>query len=214
MRVIGLAAIVSGLIAAPVSAIADETIVATLSVTVEPTGVPNLFSSPLSGVGFQFPLFNPSLGTLDSVSVMLSGDISWVSFAQNPIVGFFVDYEGNSVAGQDFHLSTGTPTILINLSGSTSFSNDLNGFLGTGTGRFDFVAFTTDLPDNTVTIESVGPLTGSITYDYTPNGLALAPSVPETSTWAMMLIGFAGLGFAGRSARRVFVNRTRSAGVC
>jgi hypothetical protein len=29
------------------------------------------------------------------------------------------------------------------------------------------------------------------------------PAVPEPSTWAMMLLGFAGLGFAGyRTARR------------
>jgi len=26
------------------------------------------------------------------------------------------------------------------------------------------------------------------------------PSVPELSTWAMLLVGFAGLGFAGRRA--------------
>jgi hypothetical protein len=32
--------------------------------------------------------------------------------------------------------------------------------------------------------------------------LAVGGAVPETSTWAMMLIGFAGLGFAGyRSSR-------------
>jgi hypothetical protein len=36
--------------------------------------------------------------------------------------------------------------------------------------------------------------------------IALTPSVPETSTWAMMLIGFAGLGFAGyRSRKAVWV---------
>ena len=28
-------------------------------------------------------------------------------------------------------------------------------------------------------------------------GVAFAPAAPEPSTWAMMLIGFAGLGFAG-----------------
>jgi len=31
----------------------------------------------------------------------------------------------------------------------------------------------------------------------------MAPAVPEPSTWAMMLLGFAGLGFAGyRRAKR------------
>jgi len=34
------------------------------------------------------------------------------------------------------------------------------------------------------------------------NYLALSPVVPEPSTWAMMLLGFAGLGFAGYRASR------------
>jgi PEP-CTERM motif len=32
--------------------------------------------------------------------------------------------------------------------------------------------------------------------------ITLARSVPEPSTWAMMLLGFAGLGFAGYRASR------------
>jgi hypothetical protein len=51
-------------------------------------------------------------------------------------------------------------------------------------------------PPNTGLIESNGPLTGSITYTYTLPTLTLA--VPETSTWAMMLLGFAGLLALGR----------------
>jgi hypothetical protein len=35
-------------------------------------------------------------------------------------------------------------------------------------------------------------LSGVVTYDYTPG----TPVVPEPSTWAMMLIGFACLGYA------------------
>jgi len=34
------------------------------------------------------------------------------------------------------------------------------------------------------------------------NYLALSPVVPEPSTWTMMLLGFAGLGFAGYRASR------------
>ena len=51
-----------------------------------------------------------------------------------------------------------------------------------------------------VPLSSIG-ITGTaeILYTYTPTA-----AVPEASTWAMMLIGFAGLGFAGyrRSRRR------------
>jgi hypothetical protein len=41
---------------------------------------------------------------------------------------------------------------------------------------------------------TAGPLTSALAAD--------PPTVPETSTWAMMLIGFAGLGFAGYWQRR------------
>jgi hypothetical protein len=34
------------------------------------------------------------------------------------------------------------------------------------------------------------------------SGTGIPPSIPETSTWAMMLIGFAGLGFLGYRASR------------
>jgi hypothetical protein len=40
-------------------------------------------------------------------------------------------------------------------------------------------------------------LSGVVTYDYTPG----TPVVPEPSTWAMMLIGFACLGLRGASAQ-------------
>jgi hypothetical protein len=43
----------------------------------------------------------------------------------------------------------------------------------------DPFAFFTDSSGNTFSIDAVGP----------------APAVPEPSTWAMMLLGFAGLGF-------------------
>jgi hypothetical protein len=50
-------------------------------------------------------------------------------------------------------------------------------------------AFITDL-----TFESAGSFTGTMT--------PITASVPELSSWAMMLIGFAGLGFAGYRASR------------
>ena len=38
-------------------------------------------------------------------------------------------------------------------------------------------------------------------------GVAFAPSVPEASTWAMMAIGFVGLGFTGLRSRKAAVAR-------
>jgi hypothetical protein len=38
-----------------------------------------------------------------------------------------------------------------------------------------------------------------VTYTYTPRTLA---AIPEPPTWAAILVGFAGLGFAGTRAKR------------
>jgi hypothetical protein len=39
-------------------------------------------------------------------------------------------------------------------------------------------------------------------FDYSLAAAGFAGGVPEPSTWAMMLLGFAGLGFAFRQSRR------------
>jgi hypothetical protein len=39
-------------------------------------------------------------------------------------------------------------------------------------------------------------------FDYSVAATGFAGGVPEPSTWAMMLLGFAGLGFAFRQSRR------------
>ena len=36
------------------------------------------------------------------------------------------------------------------------------------------------------------------------SGTGIVPSIPEISTWAMMLVGFAGLGFAAFQQKRQF----------
>jgi hypothetical protein len=64
-------------------------------------------------------------------------------------------------------------------------------------------------PSGLVTGASDAGYTGSAVSDvftdvgYTGTGLTLtAIAVPEASTWAMMLVGFAGLGLAGYRASR------------
>jgi hypothetical protein len=37
----------------------------------------------------------------------------------------------------------------------------------------------------------------TLTYDFTSATMHISRPVPELSTWAMMLLGFAGLGYAG-----------------
>lgn len=77
---------------------------------------------------------------------------------------------------------------------------------GGGSSTFDF-SFRGDLilgdvGDNS--INNLGFISGPIDLTIEGNGVfAFGAAVPETSTWAMMLIGFAGMGFAGyRNSRR------------
>jgi hypothetical protein len=68
----------------------------------------------------------------------------------------------------------------------------------------DSFIITPTFPDQFIGFTSTTPIT-SVTIDYPASfgaaGYALditsVTTVPETSTWAMMLVGFAGLGFAG-----------------
>jgi hypothetical protein len=92
-----------------------------------------------------------------------------------------VTYSGTqlaSVFGASL-LGDGTPTI----TGSTS------------NGRFTFVDSSVDITGITV---SEGLAVSSNSFEIAQ----ITTSVPETSTWAMMGLGFAGLAFAGYRARR------------
>jgi PEP-CTERM motif len=91
----------------------------------------------------------------------------------------------------------------------------LDVFPNTETGQF--IGFTDSSPFTSVVISPVsdpgtgGGHCGSSTCSYTVDTLvygdAAALSTPEPATWAMMLLGFAGLGFVGYRASR------KSAGV-
>lgn len=57
-------------------------------------------------------------------------------------------------------------------------------------------------------IFSVGEPLGPLTYEFTENfetttfgTVSVAGAVPEPSTWAMIILGFAGLGFMGHRRR-------------
>jgi hypothetical protein len=65
------------------------------------------------------------------------------------------------------------------------------------------IAMVSDTVDTGATIEDgrAFALTGAVTLD--DNTITTTACIPEPSTWAMMLLGFAGLGFAGyRSTRK------------
>jgi hypothetical protein len=79
-----------------------------------------------------------------------------------------------------------------------SINDQTGSYVGTGNGQVKVTLNTGD-PPNADLIASVGPLDGLVTYTYKPRTLA---AIPETPTWAAMLVGFASLGFAGYRAKR------------
>jgi hypothetical protein len=94
--------------------------------------------------------------------------------------------------------------ILGGIGGSSTFDFNFRGDLILGVitgGLFDIVANGIDIlsddgSDNSII--NLGFLGPSIDLTIEGNGVfAVGGAVPETSTWAMMLIGFAGLGYAG-----------------
>jgi hypothetical protein len=86
--------------------------------------------------------------------------------------------------------------------------------LGTGTdlvGTIDALASVTLTTGANIACGRAIALNGAVTMDdnsvgtggcFSPPG---GSPIPESSTWAMMLVGFAGLGFAGYRQRRKFV---------
>jgi hypothetical protein len=206
MRAIGFAAIASTLIAAaPISAAADQTIIESFSLTIPSLVVPGSGQSDVFFLSTPFPAFPSTIGTLDKVTATISGSIKEASIADNPTLAlsFGVDTSITVFADGDVFNLAPSGTININLSGTapTDDFDFFNGVLGTPVASIDVDRFS--VPANTTVIESVGPLTGSITYTYTP-AATLTLSVPEPSTWAMMLLGFVGLGYAGVRARGGF----------
>lgn len=208
MRAITFAAIVSGLIAAaPISAAADQTITETFSLTIPPSVVGGQ-DSPMP-TSTPFPLFARTTGKLDNVSVTISGTISAASIADNPSVEFrFYLMPAHSGAFlltyQTYNIA---PSGKFNINQSVTKPDFPLLFEQQGNAEVGFDTLRNTVPPNTTVLESDGPLMGLVTFDYTPASVILrSPSVPESSTWVMMLLGFGGLGFAG--FRRTVGSRT------
>jgi hypothetical protein len=115
----------------------------------------------------------------------------------------------DALLGPD-HTILGTTILSENGAGSSTFDFSFRGdlLLGVVAGGFVSVALNGDyflsesVGDNTVI--NLGSIFGP-NIDLTIEGegtFAFGGAVPEPATWAMMLIGFAGLGYAGWRAQR------------
>jgi hypothetical protein len=145
-----------------------------------------------------------------TTSVFTSGGITTIMFGQPNIVG--PTYNGAFTFTND---DSGIYKIVIG-SSTPGFVWDLTKTLLTGNGQtYTFTPSPTDSGQLSLTLGSV-LLAGSQTpYTLTligaaPTGSVLsgnvtisAAAVPEATTWAMMLLGFAGIGMTMRSRRRL-----------
>ena len=77
-----------------------------------------------------------------------------------------------------------------------------HGFQGWMTQTFDFTATSSS---ETLSFLAIGGPNGSVPPFALLDGVSLT-AVPESSTWAMMLLGFAGLSYAGFRSRRTAIS--------
>lgn len=105
----------------------------------------------------------------DPSAQLLLATSSWLFYRFPGAVGISIDF----LATTDSYLSqyVGVGTLVLKQSSSLP-------------GAGDYIA---------VVAQNFNPLI-EITYDYTPTAVA---AVPEPSTWVMMILGFAGVGFMG-----------------
>jgi hypothetical protein len=93
----------------------------------------------------------------------------------------------DTFTGFEFLFSSGVDITGVSVDSSSNFlPNDTSPHLG-----LQLLSPTDILVDLTGAAPAIGD---KLILDVTTNGV---PTVPEPSTWALMLLGFAGLGFAG-----------------
>ncbi len=129
--------------------------------------------------------------------------------------GFYVDPSNNldvyPVAGSTSAFSTGefhTVTLTVDGTTVTAFLDGVEQFQNLSTNLMDIS--NSDNPGNLINLfldNTVGGglgewSSGSIDYALFYNGIAPPVGTPELSTWAMLILGFAGIGFVGYRARQ------------
>jgi hypothetical protein len=148
--------------------------------------------------------FDPSLGTLTGATIFLGGSLTWApapsGHVQPSLQTLQMVLASPIAASQTFMAFNGADDELdVDMNGAGSAAS-------IGSGPQQVLLVVNDTSDGVFVPDGKGGrLDGVVTYTFTP----ATPAVPEASTWAMMLIGFAGLGYA--AARRKGVLGTISA---
>jgi hypothetical protein len=177
MRAFACLALAAGVLAvAPISASA-ATIMESFTIDISGDSNQSVLSSMFAG-------FDPSLGTLTGATVSLTGSTLWTPGPPGPLEPPATLFVGllSPIRASHVFSSNEPATIDIDLNGAASGA-------AIGSGPQQELLNTTDTSNGTL---SPATLDGTVTYTFTP----AVPTIPEPSTWAMMLMGFAGLGYA------------------
>jgi hypothetical protein len=191
MRALALAAVTAALAATPLSASAD--------VLQENFSMAVGNDEPISARSTDFPAFDHLRGTLDSVSVSLTGMTNWNALGAGAKLVFSL--ATNFDTDQVFIASSAGVQKITVLLAAEAPQSILFSFLDA---RHKTLSLVMDVSDPGGVIDPF-TMTGTISYDYTPavSGIGGGSSpVPEPTTWAMMLIGFTGLGYAAVRRQR------------
>jgi hypothetical protein len=189
MRGFTLAVLAAAILAAAPITASAATIVEDFSIDFGPA------TGWIGNIGY-FPQFDPKLGTLQGVSISVVGSMVLIPGitpgASVDLLLFDVRDVGiNAIAVQ----SVGNVTDSFDpqtVSVSINFDDSGPNYIGTGLTWITTSSIGANASE--VSFESQD-IDGTATYTFTP--------VPEPSTWAMMLLGFTGLGFLGyRGAKR------------
>ena len=158
---------------------------------------------PWSSHLFVFsPVYNLTLGLTSDYLVNNAGpDVVGVSFA-NPVYGFAADI------GSYYNWSHATPRITFDFAGSSQ-SFTLPNYLFQTSNTLNFVGFTSTTPFSKI---SISDGTNGLVIDNFNSATGLQSAVPEPSTWAMLILGFAGIGFMGYRRTRITNVSKRSSG--
>ena len=174
-------------------------------------------SASYLGVSFPPPAASPTECTIIDCTILDYNGVSGPTNSPLPIVP--VDYVLDGLTETTVSVGDTRITILNNSAGlfcpnATCSPDEFSGFIFTFTGAPDITKVTVDpasSPDFQPTLPGGLAFTAT-TISVNVNGDNLAvgdqlildvttkgsmTTVPEPSTWAMMLLGFAGLGFAG-----------------